>query len=43
MDNFIHISLVVLEEIFLDIEYKIEGTLDLRIMSGLGGLSYSNW
>lgn len=31
LDNFIHISLVGLEEIFLDIEYEIEGTMDLRL------------
>ena len=31
LDNFIHISLVGLEEIFLDIEYNVEGTPDLRL------------
>ena len=31
LDNFIHISLVGLEEIFLDIEYMVEGTQDLRL------------
>lgn len=31
LDNFIHISLVGLEEIFMDIEYDVEGTLDLRL------------
>lgn len=31
LDNFIHISLVGLEEILLDIEYNVEGTLDLRL------------
>lgn len=29
LDNFIHISLIGLEKIFLDIEYKVEGTPDL--------------
>ena len=31
LDNFIHISLVGLEEIFLDIKYDIEGTTNLRL------------
>jgi len=31
LDNFIHISLVGLEEIFLDIEYDVKETQDLRL------------
>lgn len=31
LDNFIHISLIGLEEIFLDIEYNVEDTQDLRL------------
>jgi hypothetical protein len=31
LDNFIHISLVGLEEIFLGVKYNVEGTLDLRL------------
>lgn len=43
LDNFIHISLVGLEEIFLDIEYNVEGTLDLRLGWLKFDRCYYNW